>query len=53
MDNELTQEEKEVILQLLNQVQIRPAQPDASEMLALCQSIIKKLTEKENNNGRL
>jgi hypothetical protein len=39
----LTKEEREFIRNLLGQVNIRPAQPDAAEVVAMVKSILQKL----------
>jgi len=40
---ELTREEKDFIRNLLGQLQIRPAQPDAEEVVRLVRSILQKI----------
>jgi hypothetical protein len=42
---ELTKEEKQVITELLNRVQISPLDPNAIKSIELIQSILKKLSE--------
>ena len=43
---ELTEQEKAIILELVSKTQVSPTQSNAVEILAILQSIIKKLTEK-------
>ena len=41
-----TDQEKAIILELVSKTQVSPAQSNAVEILAVLQSIIKKLTDK-------
>ena len=43
---ELTQEEKQMIIDLLNRVQISPLDPNAIKSIELIQSTVKKLNDK-------
>lgn len=44
---EFTPEEKALVLELLAQVNIKVTQPNAAEVLAICQSIQAKLTAEQ------
>jgi hypothetical protein len=43
---ELTEQEKQIIVEIVSKTQVSPLQSNAVEVLAILQSIIKKLTEK-------
>jgi hypothetical protein len=43
----LTEQEKAIILELVSKTSISPAQTNATELLEILQSIIKKLTEEK------
>jgi len=46
---ELTQDEKQFILNLLTNLTLNPAQQDASAVVQMVQALVKKLGEKKNN----
>lgn len=43
MNIEITEQEREVLIQLIAQVTIRGGQPDAVLMAQICQSLLNKL----------
>ena len=50
---ELNTQEKAIILELVSKTQVSPTQGNAVEILAVLQSIIKKLTEKVDEKGEV
>jgi len=47
---ELTKEEKRVIVEVFSRIQISPVDPKALESIQIIQSILKKLEDKEQTS---